>query len=107
MRRSGAIILALLLGFPGALLSDDLTPDRPVTCREVLAACDEAVRSSDDLLKTKDVKIDLQQGELEELSRRTAELQAQRDSIWRNPWVWLFVGAAVGGLSFELIRKIP
>lgn len=78
-----------------------------VECESTLQACDEALSAAGKALDAKDATIEVQASQLEELTRRNAELEASRDSFFSNPLVWFLAGALAGGLSYGLVQAIP
>lgn len=78
-----------------------------VECEKVLQSCDEALESAGDVIRAKDATLEVREAQIKELARRNAELKASRDSLWRNPLVWFFAGALLGGLSYGALQAIP
>lgn len=75
-----------------------LTP-KEKACSQALNACDDAIKKADSLIDAKNKVIDAQKKEADLLSKALVKAQDQRDSIFRNPFLWLFIGAVIGGVG--------
>ncbi len=68
-------------------------------------ACTGALKDCDKLVGTLTTENDMQRvildGQVAEISR----LRASRDSLFRNPYMWMVVGFVAGGATVYLIRR--
>lgn len=97
---------------PNVLVSMAISESGQITCSDALEACEEALDAADRALEAKDKVIEAQNDiietrakQAEELAKRVGELESQRDSIFRNPWVMLLTGALIGGTVVGIVQK--
>ncbi len=74
-------------------------------CDEALNACDAALNKADKVIQGKNAIIKIQKEQNQVLKSQIVDLEEERDSIFKNPIVWFFIGVAVGGLSYGLVTS--
>jgi hypothetical protein len=72
---------------------------------ELLEQCDKALGSCDGLVKSQEDYIGEQEGVINLQAERISKLEADKNSLLKNPLLWFFVGAAVGGVSGLLLTR--
>lgn len=69
---------------------------RVVACESTLTACDEALKRCAEFTQSQKETMALQGALLIAAEKKVARLQAERDSVWRNPLLWGLAGALLG-----------
>jgi hypothetical protein len=75
------------------------------TPEDVIEACEEALDKCSYHIGSLEDIIDAQDKALDAAAKREARLIAQRDSIFRNPYLWGIAGFAIGSLVTVQILK--
>lgn len=90
LKRTIVTLLSVLMISLSSTAAEEVTPDDVIqACEEALNACDSYAQSLEDVIKAQDLA-------LAEAAKTEARLRRQRDSIFRNPFVWGAVGLVLG-----------
>lgn len=80
-------------------VSEDLSAEELLkACDGALVACEESLES---IYKVVDALTEINDAQ----SRRIGDLEAERDSFWNNPFIWLGLGIAAGVTTGVIISK--
>lgn len=85
------------------------TPDEPkdcTVCHETVKFCDTAFKYCRKSSENKTEVMGAQSEEIDRLNKRNAELEANRDSIWNNSFLWFVVGAGLGIAGFGVVQGL-
>lgn len=79
--------------------------EKEVTCDVLLQTADETISACDRALQLQKEKAAFAAEAYENASRRAADLERQRDSLWRSPYLWLAIGVAGGALTAGFVLR--
>lgn len=84
--------------------SINLAPKDVAALRDLLQACDGALRACERASDAKQAVNDQSGKVLEEQSREIIRLREEQDSLKRNPTLWFVVGLLTAGLTVALVK---
>lgn len=87
--------LALLISF--TCYADPSPSPSPVTCNQVIQACDKALEAKEKQLQLSDLALKQALDDRGKLQKDLESTRADKDAWYRNPGLWIAVGILVGG----------
>lgn len=81
------------------------TPKPKVTCEQIISACDKALAERDKEIDLSGQTIKGLQGQNATLIKNNDSLRGSMGAWYRNPFVTVILGVAVGGIGYSLLKK--